>query len=112
MKPSAHLQQMQLAGIQPGMRLAKDVYDPYGQILMRAGTVLNERQIRALRTWGIAKVAIAPAVPSPGSDLDQHPQRIAAICHLLDEQFSLSNHDHPAIQALYNLCLNRALERL
>jgi hypothetical protein len=63
---------MRLAEIQPGMRLAKDVHDPHGQILIRAGVVLGERQIRALRSWGVVEVGIVqdedtadPAVRDP-----------------------------------------------
>lgn len=98
------------AALQLGMRLAKEVYDPYGQLLMRAGTVLGERQIKALRTWGIEEVSVA-VDPSPGSALE-HPEAVAAVCRLIDDRFSLSNLDHPAVQTLYALCLNRALERL
>jgi len=102
---------MRLAEIQPGMRLAKDVHDPHGQILIRAGVVLGERQIRALRSWGVVEVGIAPdesATDSGGRD----PKAIAEIRHSIDMQFSLSNRDHPVIQALRTLCLDRALDRL
>ena len=101
---------MRLAEIQPGMRLAKDVHDPHGQILIRSGVVLGERQIRALRSWGVAEVAIAQDEGTADSAV-RDPKAIAEIRHSIDIQFSLSNRDHPMIQALHTLCLNRALDR-
>jgi hypothetical protein len=101
---------MRLAEIQPGMRLAKDVHDPHGQILIRAGVVLGERQIRALRSWGVTEVGIVQDEDRTDSTI-RDPKAIAEIRRSIDIQFSLSNRDHPMIQALHALCLNRALDR-
>ncbi|NEV62969.1 hypothetical protein [Thiorhodococcus minor] len=99
---------MRLTDMAPGMRLAKDVYDPNGNVLMRSGTVVTERLVKALRSWGIDEVTIeADAEDAASAMLD--PKTAAEIRALLDQQFSLSNRDHPVIQALYGLCLERAL---
>ncbi|WP_236786197.1 hypothetical protein [Allochromatium tepidum] len=92
------------------MRLAKDVHDPHGQILIRAGVVLGERQIRALRSWGVAEVAIVQDEDAVDSGI-RDPEIIDEIRRSIDIQFSLSNRDHPVIQALQALCLSRALDR-
>lgn len=99
---------MRLEQIEPGMRLAKDVYDPHGTVLLRAGILISERHIRALTSWGIHEVTIAP----DGDPAHTQPPPVAAeIRARLDTQFSLSNRDHPAVQALYDICLERALGR-
>lgn len=101
---------MRLDEIQPGMRLARDVHDPHGQILIRAGIVLGERQIRALRSWGVTEVVIVRDEDTADSGI-RDPKAIDEIRRLIDTQFSLSNRDHPVIQALHALCLSRALDR-
>ncbi|MBK1718965.1 hypothetical protein [Thiocystis violacea] len=99
---------MRIEDIQPGMRLAKDIHDPHGHILMRAGLAITERQIRAFKSWGIHEVEItSDEAPNPREIRD--PKAIAEIHQLLDTQFSLSNLDHPTVQALHQLCLRRAL---
>ncbi|MCK7579030.1 MAG: hypothetical protein MZV65_27075 [Chromatiales bacterium] len=92
------------------MRLARDVHDPHGQILIRAGVILGERQIRALRSWGVAEVAIVQDEDGTDSGI-RDPRAIDEIRHAIDIQFSLSNRDHPMIRALHVLCLDRALDR-
>lgn len=101
---------MRIDELQPGMRLAKDVHDPHGQILIRAEIVLGERQIRALKSWGVTEVVIAHSENAPAAQ-HRDPKTIEEIRRLIDTQFSLSNRDHPVIQALQALCLERALER-
>lgn len=97
---------MRLEQVEPGMRLAKDIYDPHGIVLLRAGIQVSERQIRALKSWGILEVPIAP----DGGPPPPPPPAVAAeIRGMLDTQFSLSNLDHPAVRALYDICLERAL---
>ncbi|QGU32131.1 hypothetical protein [Thermochromatium tepidum] len=101
---------MRLTEIQPGMRLAKDVHDPQGRILIRAGVVLSERQIRLLRSWAVADVCIAR--DEEAGDLGRrHPEISDELLRSIDTQFSLSNRDHPVIQALQAFCLSRMLER-
>ncbi|MTW19895.1 hypothetical protein [Allochromatium palmeri] len=101
---------MRTEEIQSGMRLARDVHDPHGQILIRAGIVLGERQIQALKSWGVAEVVIVPDEDTAESGICD-PKAIDEIRRSIDTQFSLSNGDHPVIQALHALCLDRALAR-
>ena len=100
---------MRLDDVTPGMQLAKDVQDPNGHVLIRAGVRMTERHLKACRSWGILDVAVQLAEePEPGAASD--PSALADMRALLDQQFSLSNRDHPAIQALYDICLQRAVE--
>ncbi|MBK1724054.1 hypothetical protein [Thiocystis violacea] len=99
---------MRIQEIQSGMLLGKDVYDPNGHILMRAGVRITERHIKAFKSWGIQEASIAPdadGAPEPVRD----PKAVAEIHALLDTQFSLSNRGHPVVEVIYDLCLQRAL---
>lgn len=99
---------MRLEDLKPGMRLAKDIFDPNGNILMRAGAPVTDRLIRAFKSWGIGEAAIQ-SDPDGTDEPARDPSVAAEVRTLLDTQFSLSNRDHPVVQALYDLCLDRAL---
>ncbi|TCT22336.1 hypothetical protein [Thiobaca trueperi] len=99
---------MQLDQIAVGMRLARDIHDPHGCLLVRAGVLITDRHLKAFKSWGIQDIAIASdetSTPIPSRD----PAVVMELRELLDAQFSLSNPDHPAVQALYQICLERAL---
>ncbi|EGV31816.1 hypothetical protein ThidrDRAFT_1701 [Thiorhodococcus drewsii AZ1] len=100
---------MKLEDITPGMLLAKDVSDPNGTPLIRAGAIITERHVRALKSWGIAEIAIQSDAPTP-SALTRDSASVQELKTMLDIQFSLSNPDHPAVRALYEICLERALK--
>ncbi|MBC7105745.1 MAG: DUF3391 domain-containing protein, partial [Firmicutes bacterium] len=44
--------------LRPGMKVARPVYGPYGQLLLNAGVVLNAAYIRRLRALGVASLYI------------------------------------------------------
>ena len=99
---------MRIDAIQPGMRLAKDVFDPNGNVLIRAGVTITERQIKAFKSWGIQEVAVISDETTYPQEV-KDPKAIAEIRQLIEQQFSLSNLDHPMIERLRDLCLKRAL---
>lgn len=99
---------MRLEQVEPGMRLAKDVYDPHGTVLLRAGIQISERHIKAFKSWGIHEIPLEPE-GGPPRPRTPDPAALAEIREMLDTQFSLSNLDHPAVRALYDICLERAL---
>jgi hypothetical protein len=101
---------MRIEDIRPGMRLARDLHDPNGHVLIRAGVTITERQIKACKSWGIQEASIAPDESLPPREI-QDPKVAAEIRQLVDNQFSLSNIDHPAVQMLRALCLQRALDQ-
>ncbi|WP_420844248.1 hypothetical protein [Lamprobacter modestohalophilus] len=96
--------------IQTGMVIGADVYDPNGLVLLRAGTMITERTIRALKCWGIAEAPISISGETVPDTAEQHRSHQALIA-MLDAQFALSNLGHPVIQALYGLCLERAQQQ-
>jgi HD-like signal output (HDOD) protein len=49
---------IRIGAVGPGQVVAADVSNLHGQIIMRAGTVLEARHLKILRSWGIAEISI------------------------------------------------------
>jgi hypothetical protein len=96
--------------VQPGMSLGADIYDPNGLILLRAGAIIDQRSIRALKCWGIAEVPVSDGENCAADTQEQHRAH-QALREMLDARFALSNLEHPVMQALYALCLERAQQQ-
>lgn len=52
-----------IGDLMPGMKLAMALENCQGQVLISGGTILTERYIRLLKTWGIAEADIEGATP-------------------------------------------------
>ncbi|MBO8126919.1 MAG: HD domain-containing protein [Firmicutes bacterium] len=63
--------------LEPEMILAKDVYTPEGQVLLRAGTVLNQRYIQKMQQFDVRVVWIKKVIPE-----DLSPEE----CELLQQE--------------------------
>ncbi len=99
---------LDLEAVKPGMVVAADVEGKAGQILLRAGTRLSERQIGLLAANAIGGIEIRaaadpPAAPSPGVD----PARVEAALRAL---FRDTDTTHPFIQALMRAARARMLQ--
>jgi hypothetical protein len=44
--------QLKLQQISPGLTVAKPVYNLHGLLLLKEGTVIDEKNIVMLKTWG------------------------------------------------------------
>ena len=44
--------------IQPGMTVSRDVCNARGQLLLKAGSVIEERELLLLKTWGVTEAEI------------------------------------------------------
>jgi len=101
--------------ILPGMVLAADVCAPNGRKLFAAGTKLDARHLKTLKTWGVAEAEVetrdvernAPAVRERISHDVMNASRTR-----LAEIFALSGRDHPALHELHQLCVLRAAAEL
>lgn len=49
---------MLLTQLKPGMVLAKDVQNFQGLLLLKANTVISEKNIKVFKTWGVTSVEI------------------------------------------------------
>jgi HD-like signal output (HDOD) protein len=58
--------------LQTGMILADDVLNPRGQVLIPNGTVIEDKHLRGLTTWGIKSVSVTPST-APESAIEEGP---------------------------------------
>ncbi len=101
--------------LQPGMELHSDVLDASGRLLAKADTVLTEKHIKVLKTWGILHAQIKDG-NEPEEPETETPPPSAEILALAAEQatglFSHSNRQHPAMQVLYDISVQRIAIKL
>ena len=90
-----------------GMVLGQDILGTQGQLLMRAGAVLNDRHLQMLRANRVRNVLIEPA-PNPVARVNHDVAEIETHIH---ERFRISDEDHPLIQELRRLCQKRLTEQ-
>ncbi|NTV96835.1 MAG: hypothetical protein HGA75_15710 [Thiobacillus sp.] len=57
-----------LASLRPGMLLAEAVRDRFGNVMLTAGTALNESHLASLQQRGIASAKIIPERVPPSSE--------------------------------------------
>lgn len=97
--------------IEPGMTLECDVRDRSGRLLLRVDTQMNEKYLQTLKAWGITEVRIkgeleeAPKARNVENDID--PGVLQAATEETSRHFAHSNIEHPLIDSLFDICLNR-----
>ena len=99
---------LEIDSLQPGMKVGRDVVEPSGQVLLRAGTEITEKHLRVLRSWGIQQVEIDGAKPADPEEailaradpaiFDRAHATVAARFHHADPS-------HPAIAELMRLAV-------
>jgi hypothetical protein len=90
---------------QAGMTLAADVLDKRGRILIPSGAELKEKHLSALPAWGVTRVEIEGDEVTAEADLE--PELLEAAADELVPLFSLTNRTHPAMEALWTVCVRR-----
>ncbi len=88
-----------------GMQLANNICAPNGRVLIKAGQCINERHIKALKAWGISVIEVLSDTAGPAQGNSTY---LLNLSRQLDSHFSMSNRNHPAVEALYRLCLAHA----
>jgi len=95
--------------LQPGMTLAADLLSPQGRMLLPVGTVLEDRQIRVCRIWGVNLVEIGAGAANgnekSGADLD--PEIIRDSEALAASRFALTNPELPLTAKMRELFVHR-----
>jgi hypothetical protein len=94
----------------PGMVIVADVRDRSGRLLLGAGTELDDRNIRILRTWGVIEVEVAGAVKDGTGAISTNsvdPVRFAAMERKVAPLFSHTDLNHPAVRELLQMRILR-----
>ncbi len=100
---------MRTGDVQVGMELTADVNDQNGRLLLRAGTVVSDRELRLFKMWGIAELDIAgpedDSEGTPGAVLD--PELAAMYEPIARELFRHADLEHPIVEQLLQECTLR-----
>ena len=93
-----------------GMILGADVRDRSGRLLLGTGTMLSDRHLYILRTWGVIEVEIAGADDGGkghNSAITIEPALWSAIEKEIAPLFRHADNTHPAIMELMRLRILR-----
>ena len=99
-----------LEHLKPGMRLRSDVADTSGRVLLRAGSVINEKHLKIFSTWGVteADVGTGPVEKiERDSKSDSEPESLKQAKAYVRALFRHTDPRQPAIQELMRLCVMR-----
>lgn len=96
--------------LQPGWKLAAPVLDSYGNPLIGADTLLTEKHLRLMKTWGVESVEIAVAEPTDGGAEPDAEQWEACRSELLPI-FIKANLEHPVMKEIFRLSVRAKMAR-
>lgn len=96
-----------------GMRLAADVKDRGGRVILAAGNELTEKHLKIFRMWGITQADIRGAEPTKSAAAEPEtadPEvRMEAELRVRDLFFH-TDPNHPAIAELTRLTVKRLVD--
>lgn len=96
------------------MVLASGAKNQHGQMLLAAGTALEEKHVRILKSWGVLEAEIVDAEDSnaaaPASEVP--PEFQIKATEFEEQRFQLADRKHPALSELFTLARNRTAKRL
>lgn len=90
--------------LRAGMELSRDVTHVTGRVLLEAGRVLEEKDLKTLKAWGVTEVQV---VAREGCDSEQPedvaPEEIARAIGKISHAFRYANLEHPFMAELFRL---------
>ena len=98
-----------------GMELAEDIVNFNGRMLLKAGFIITERHLQALRAWGIAEANIQGVEEDSldeGSLAAVDPEVIARIDQDLTYLFQKTDLENPIVAEIYRLVRKKDIMRL
>lgn len=87
------METIRLEAAKEGMRIGKDVSDRSGRLLVAAGTLLEQRHLRILKSWGVADITITRQGGAEDENLvpDVAPEQLAEADQLLSERLRFND---------------------
>jgi hypothetical protein len=103
-----------LADLQVGMIVASEVQNGNGQLLLPAGTEINQKHLTILQAWGITEVNVQgvsrdEVVAMAAAQID--PAVLSAAEASNQELFRHADQTHPVIKELFTLCVMRKVRQ-
>jgi hypothetical protein len=96
--------------LKEGMIVGEDVKDKNGQLLLPAGLTLTPKHLEVIKGWGISNVSVDSGDKLEEVPLD--PLVIARAEKELSPIFRYADRNHPAMNELFNQCVNRRARQL
>src|SRR3990167_6228362 len=104
------MKDISIENIKLGMRLAKDVHDRNGRMLVAAGVELTEAHLKTFKVWRVATVSVESASGESGGIEDKVNPVIKKRTELKFKQlFQNADISHPFMRCLYEYAFRRAL---
>jgi len=96
------------------MVLASGAKNQHGQMLLAAGTALEEKHVRILKSWGVVEADIVDSGDSKdaASASDVPPEFQVKAGEVEEQRFVIAERKHPALSELFALAKNRTAKRL
>lgn len=103
-----------LDDLKTGMKLATDLMDPGGRLLLPAETELTDRHLRYFQMWGVSDADIVgdDSAGSPGEELLSDPAIVAEAEARMKSLFRHADTTHPVESQILQHCLAREIRRL
>ena len=99
-----------------GMELGEDVFKVNGAKLLASGTVLTDRHLAILQTWGVERVAVKgedPAGEAPDRSLTGFaPEILKKAEGIVNRRFRLMPQASDAVKTIRRLAIQRVAWRL
>jgi len=100
------MRKVRLEQLRPGMRLAQDVVNFSGQVLLYKGNPLQPKDIKNFKAWGIIEIAVESSPVSSSNSLNNNRVDTNLLVEAQNEISNLfrhSNLSHPVIAELMRL---------
>jgi len=100
------MRKIRLEQLTPGMRLAQDVVNFSGQVLLYKGNPLQPKDIKNFKAWGIAEIAVESSsltFSNPENNNRIDTNLLVEAQSEISNLFRYSNPSHPVIAELMRL---------
>ena len=106
------MQSLSIQHAQPGMRIIHDIKDGNGRILLPADCTLDERKLKALRSWGITEVVVDGAEALRPGKVELPEAQSLQVEAIVCERFRHNDPADPAVEEMKRLVFNRVAKQL
>jgi riboflavin biosynthesis pyrimidine reductase len=101
---------LELKDLKPGMVLAEQVRNSQGVTLLTRGKILDERNIRIMKAWGVGRIWVEGGAETEGSESASAEKDAELIEAALRAKFA-GNTDDPVMEAIMKTAGKRLLFR-
>jgi HD-like signal output (HDOD) protein len=98
-----------LSDLKKGMILAEDVFTPQGRFLLSSGTVVQNKQIRIIKMWGITEILVEETDEKKDDEESAEDDVYKVNREYVDRLFAPADPQDPVIQELKTVALKRRI---